>query len=483
MVVDLPISESSAYEAGPTIDKSYKEKETNKDKRSVKLENVGDISDYENTSKRKIDQEENNNRSKNVYSFSSSLAVLENTDGINHEDKSIISKVKSEKVLRIQENSICISSSTHQNTLPSQQKEKDLNKDSKLESLEIVIKPNDERNENINESKEDESKTSIRKDVIKVNSCTTPNNKDIERAVPGKNCNAPLFIPSQYNSNKLAPEIIGYAMKEPCIYYPTYPSYYNSPHPISYNHRKNYSNHVEASNKEPMKNPSKKLQMNRKEKSIENDAIVLRQSTESIEDYIDFSNEKENKSLSAAEPLTVIKRNESISECHQTTKDDSNKANKAEMGDVSEVECLSPSSSQFNDLQDDDCSGNIDLHDSYSMAVNSDEPTFLPSPHPMLSPITGNHGDLFINPALAAQAHGHLQAHGLVHPDPPAFVSFLSDGTMVGPMGEMYCPPPDYYLLDQNGDLPPGLVSPPQGSNFEGELRMTGLKSQSQYEL
>merc|ERR1711997_427773 len=114
---------------------------------------------------RKIDQEENNNRSKNVYSFSSSLAVLENTDGINHEDKSIISKVKSEKVLRIQENSICISSSTHQNTLPSQQKEKDLNKDSKLESLEIVIKPNDERNENINESKEDESKTSIRKDV------------------------------------------------------------------------------------------------------------------------------------------------------------------------------------------------------------------------------------------------------------------------------------------------------------------------------
>ena len=32
MVVDLPISESSAYEAGPTIDKSYKEKETNKDK-------------------------------------------------------------------------------------------------------------------------------------------------------------------------------------------------------------------------------------------------------------------------------------------------------------------------------------------------------------------------------------------------------------------------------------------------------------------
>ena len=97
MVVDLPISESSAYEAGPTIDKSYKEKETNKDKRSVKLENVGDISDYENTSKRKIDQEENNNRSKNVYSFSSSFAVIENTDELT-EDKSIISKVKSEKV-------------------------------------------------------------------------------------------------------------------------------------------------------------------------------------------------------------------------------------------------------------------------------------------------------------------------------------------------------------------------------------------------
>ena len=134
-------------------------------------------------------------------------------------------------------------------------------------------------------------------------------------------------------------------------------------------------------------------------------------------------------------------------------------------------------------MQDEDCSGNIDLHDSYGMPVNSDEPTFLPSPLPMLSPITGNHGDLFINPALAAQAHGHLQAHGLVHPDPPAFMSFLSDGTMVGPLGEMYCPPPDYYLIDQNGDLPPGLVSPPQGSNFEGELRMTGLKSQSQYEL
>ena len=127
MVVDLPISESSAYKAGPTIDKGYyKEKETNKDKRSVKLENVGeeDIPDYKNTGKRKIDQEENNNKRETSFAISSAIPVLENKDKFSVSDKSKISKVKTDKLLLIKETSICISSSHHNTNNISKQKEK-----------------------------------------------------------------------------------------------------------------------------------------------------------------------------------------------------------------------------------------------------------------------------------------------------------------------------------------------------------------------
>ena len=64
-----------------------------------------------------------------------------------------------------------------------------------------------------------------------------------------------------------------------------------------------------------------------------------------------------------------------------------------------------------------------------------------------------------------------MSGHGPVPQDPTAFMSFLSDGSLVGPMGEIYCPPTDYFLVDTNGDIPPTLVSPTQGSNFDGKFQ------------
>ena len=50
-------------------------------------------------------------------------------------------------------------------------------------------------------------------------------------------------------------------------------------------------------------------------------------------------------------------------------------------------------------------------------------------------------------------------------PVPGTFMSFLSDGSLVGPMGDIYCPPTHFFLVDQNGDVPPSLVPPPPRCN------------------
>ena len=457
MVVDLPIPESSAYEAGPTIDKGYKEKEANKDKRSAKLENVEDLPDYKNAEKGKIDQEENNNKSKtSSYAFTSSISVLENVDKCPTREISKASNVKTDKLLIIKETSICISTSTHHNETKTEQKEKDLKIDNYTaeSSLEILSKSNDNVQENPNEC--------VKDGLFSNSNCKTKQNnecnngyKDDKRVTPGQNFNAPLFIPSKQFSIS-APENTVYAMKEPCIYYPTYPSYYDTTHHVSYNYNRNSSINVNVDNQESIEQFTKQSQANEENTSIDN---VAKDETSNTSNK-DCTNEKEDKLLSV-EKLPVIKSKKCTSESHYTNmknlKEDTN-----EMADVS-VEGFSPS---HYESQDGDCSGSADLQDSYSL-TNSDTDTFLPS-HPVFNPIPGNHGDLFINPALAAQA---LQAHGIVHPDPSAFMSFLSpDGSLVGPLGEIYCPPPDYFLMDQSGDVQQGgLVSSPQGNNSGGK--------------
>jgi len=195
--------------------------------------------------------------------------------------------------------------------------------------------------------------------------------------------------------------------------------------------------------------------MRKNENSIEN-VDAEKDSTESHENCV---MDEEDKS-SSDEQLSVIEPNNVPSESHYK-KITPSKEDNGKMSETS-VECFT--TSQY-ESQETDSNGNSEIQDSYNLS-NTTDATFLSS-HPMLSPITGNHGDLFINPAFAAEA---LQAHGLVHPDPPAFMNFLSNGSLVGPMGEIYCPPPDYFIMDQNGDIPPGLVSPPQGSSFDGEL-------------
>jgi hypothetical protein len=450
MVVDLPISESSAYEAGPTIDKAHKEKETNKDKRSVKLENVGDIPDYKNTGKGKIDQEENNNKSQTSFAISSPIPVLENTDKSTR-DKSNISKVKTDKVLLIKETSICILNS-HHNTSTTTQKEKDLKKDIVAGSTAIIPKSNDIRKENDNECMNNDTKSTNQE---KSSTQTYKNeHKSNESITPGTNCNAPLFIPSKYLSER-PPENTVYAMKEPCIYYPTYSSYYDSPRSISYNYSRPNSENADTIDQKSVVEPSEKLLMHKHENAIDN-VDKQKDSTESQENCV---MEEEDKS-SSDEQLSVIEPNNVPSESH-CKKITPLKEGTSELAETS-VECFT--TSQY-ESQETDTNGNSEIQDSYNLS-NTTDATFLPS-HPMLSPITGNHGDLFINPAFAAEA---LQAHGLVHPDPQSFMNFLPNGNLVGPMGEIYCPPPDYYIMDQNGDIPPGLVSPPQGSSFDGEL-------------
>ena len=76
MVFDFPISEKSAYEAGQTIHKNYKEKGINKDKISAKLENVVVLPERKNTDKIKIGWEENNNKTSTSFSISASILAL-----------------------------------------------------------------------------------------------------------------------------------------------------------------------------------------------------------------------------------------------------------------------------------------------------------------------------------------------------------------------------------------------------------------------
>ena len=467
MVVDLPISESSAYKAGPTIDKGYKEKETNKDKRSVKLENVGDIPDYKNTGKRKIDQEENNNKGETSFAISSAIPVLENKDKFAVSDKSKISKVKTDKLLLIKETSICISSSL-QNTTISQQKEKiDLTKDFKEEKTlpEAIHKSNDQNKDNLNDSMKDQSQSNNHEKTNEQSS-ESNENKDNGSVAPGKNCNAPLFIPSNYLSSSRPPPInTVYEMKEPCIYYPAYPSYYDSSnHPISYGYNKTNSIDGENLNDDFSEKPVKKSQLQKeKDISIEN----VSKENESNEPSKHCTNGKEDKS-SSVERLSVIEEPNNNPPENTYTKITPLKEETSKMGDVS-VESFTPLQYESHNSENN---GNPEAQSSYSLQ-NTDEPSPFIASHPMLSPITGNHGDLFINPALAAQAHGALQAHGLMHPDPPSFMSFLPDGGLVSPMGDMYCPPPDYYMMDQNGDMPPGLVPPPHSNSFDGNYKVS----------
>ena len=464
MVVDLPISESSAYKAGPTIDKGYKEKETNKDKRSVKLENVGDIPDYKNTGKRKIDQEENNNKGETSFAISSAIPVLENKDKFVVSDKSKISKVKTDKLLLIKETSICISSS-HHNTNVFKQKEKiDLKKEVKEEETltETSHKSNDRNEDKLNDSMKDQSQTNNHE---KINEQTLDGNanKDNQSVAPGKNCNAPLFIPSKYLSTTCPPQTNTiYEMKEPCIYYPAYPSYYDSSNPMSYGYNKNNSMNVENLSEDCSEKISKELPKE-KDTAIEEDVVYEKKSNEPFKNC---TNDKEDKS-SSVEQLSVIEESNNSPPENHYTKVMPSKEETSKMGDVS-VESFT--TSQY-ESPNSESNANPEVQDSYSLQ-NTEEPAPFVASHPMLSPITGNHGDLFINPALAQQAHGALQAHGLIHPDPTSFMSFLPDGSLVSPMGEMYCPPPDYYMMDQNGDMPPGLVPPPHSNNFDGKYKV-----------
>ena len=244
------------------------------------------------------------------------------------------------------------------------------------------------------------------------------------------------------------------------MYYPTYPNYYDSPHHLSHYSTRSNSNNVATINHNLPDHLSEKARSHLVDKPVDNVAKGKHSKGENK----DCTKSKENKVL-PSERLSVIEINNSTSESH-FTKIKPSKEQIAEMAAV-EVECFAPS---HYESQDAECTNISELQRSYSLST-PDETPFLAS-HQAISPITGNHGDLFINPAFAAHA---MQGHGLVPHDPSTFMSFLSDGSLVVPMGEIYCPPTDYFLVDQNGDIPPGLVSPPQGSNFDGKSNIIAM--------
>ena len=72
------------------------------------------------------------------------------------------------------------------------------------------------------------------------------------------------------------------------------------------------------------------------------------------------------------------------------------------------------------------------------------------------------HNDLFINPAFS-------------------YLQFLSDGSVVGPMGEIYSPA-NYFPAHAAATAPVVDVSPPQASVNPDEMAPTGLLMQADYE-
>ena len=72
------------------------------------------------------------------------------------------------------------------------------------------------------------------------------------------------------------------------------------------------------------------------------------------------------------------------------------------------------------------------------------------------------HNDLFINPAFS-------------------YLQFLSDGSVVGPMGEIYSPA-NYFPAHAAATAPVVDVSPPQTSGNPDEMAPTGLLMQADYE-
>ena len=111
-----------------------------------------------------------------------------------------------------------------------------------------------------------------------------------------------------------------------------------------------------------------------------------------------------------------------------------------------------PDSTNLNDddetLKEDSTPESSSADVEETPAATDDCTFFDPSYH---VPFPG--GDLFINPAFAGA------------PPPQGFVSFMSDGTMVGPVGGVYCPPfppgDQVFLVDQDVSMPPALMSPP----------------------
>jgi hypothetical protein len=80
---------------------------------------------------------------------------------------------------------------------------------------------------------------------------------------------------------------------------------------------------------------------------------------------------------------------------------------------------------------------------------------------------------VFTSSDLPLQPHHHLTQHNDLFVNPAfAHMSFLSDGSMVGPMGELYCPAEYFPALQevpavipvspQPGEFPAG---PPQGGS------------------
>ena len=446
MVVDVPISENSAYNAEPRrVDKSYKEKETNhKDKRSAKLGNIEDSSDYKNTRKGKIEQEENNNKSTNSFSISSHIPLLEYTDKFSREKKDI-STSKSDKHMLAHQNSISIPISQCA-TSTTRQKKKDLNKDFTTEKLRNITKPTEEKNTKVEECIIKEELSIINKErhtkVVDNSLC-----KKDGSITPGKNYNAPLFVPSKYLF-KNTHDTSFHIMRENCMYYPTYPSYYESPHHLSYYYNRSNSSGIATINQNLSGPLVEKPCSHLVHKPVGNE----KPSKEAGEDG---ATKNESKS-SSNERLSVIDSNSGPRGRHFTK----SKPLKEQMADTVavSVDCFTPAQ---DELQDTEPAKQSELHRHFSLS-NNEETSYLASHPPVLSPITGNHGDLFINPEFATH---------LVPPDPSStFMSFLSDGSMVGPMGEIYCPSTDYFLLDQNGDIPPSLISSPQGSHYDGKF-------------
>ena len=466
MVFDLPISEKSAYEAGQTIHKNYKEKGTNKDKISAKLENVVVLPEGKNTDKIKIAREENNNKTSTSFSISASILASGNAK--------ICSRVKTvpltqnDKSSKLNEHGISKSTSKASGYKTRNEENEDLSN----QSIESALVTTAKNTRSIVAEREIET-NKVSADISKERKNKKLDDKvcnSSEKLTPGKNYNAPLFIPSKalYRESAAYGDTNLYSNAnsgntDHCVYYPVYPSYYDSTtqslpfyttqtDSISYN---NLYHNLSAQTPE-------KSQQNLVSKSTDK----CMKKVKSNEGPTKIDEEKVVHTKSSGR-LSVIETNHSTATESHFGKEKHSKEQIARMAAAS-VDCFTPSQYESHGGE---CTNNSQTqHQPYDPSNAEENSSFLTS-HPGLSPITGNHGDLFINPAFAAHA---MSGHGPVPQDPTAFMSFLADGSLVGPMGEIYCPPTDYFLVDTNGDIPPTLVSPAQGSNFDGKFQQMG---------